>query len=69
MEGKTRFGEEIKNGVIGPVADGSIDELLTAHGAQTVIVVETPTIGVPLEKRVAAHGRIIQAYEELSSLL
>jgi ACT domain-containing protein len=69
MSGQTRFGEEIHGGVIGAVKDGSIDEMIAANGAKTVIVVETPAIRVPLEKRVRAHGRIIQAYEELLGYL
>lgn len=80
MEGVTRFGEKVTNGVIGEVPDGSVDELLSSKKiflngqvtdgpySLTVIVVETPTIEVPLEKRVQAHGNIISAYEELLAI-
>ncbi len=80
MSGSTRFGEEVHNGIIGPVNDGSVDELLAAPqiivdgkltkgpSAQTVIVIETPTIDVSLEKRVKAHEKIIQSYHLLLSL-
>lgn len=55
-----------------PVKDGSIDELLTSEtiivrgrrvkgpAAKTGIVVETSTVGVPIEKRIAAHAEIIR---------
>lgn len=60
-----------------PVVDGSVDQLLGADtvfmdgqwvkgpGARTVIVIETPTIGVPLEKRVMAHASILRNLERL----
>ncbi|HEX7017707.1 MAG TPA: hypothetical protein VF209_02255, partial [Patescibacteria group bacterium] len=78
--GTTRFGEKVTQGVVGPVADSSIDELLAAEmiilngqsqpgpKTKTVIVVETPTIEVPLATRIAAHSKIIQAYGELLQL-
>lgn len=77
LEGKTRFDEEIFAGVVGPVCDGSLDELLAsekiiAHGtvvpgphAPTVVVVETPTVGVSLETRIEAHGEIMKALGRL----
>ena len=85
LEGKTRFGEQIVDGVVSSddkgqrIRDGSIDELLASAklivdgreqagpAAKTVIVVETPTRGVPLAKRVDAHGAVIRALGELWS--
>lgn len=56
-----------------PVRDGSIDELLGSADkiildgkvvqkpiARTALVIETPTINLPLEKRVEAHGNILK---------
>jgi len=34
------------------------------NSAESVVVVETPIIRVPLGRRVRAHARIIQAYPE-----
>ena len=54
MAGKTRFDEPVEGGIIGPVTDSSIDELMSAHSvvtggstrpgpaARTVLVLETP---------------------------
>lgn len=73
MQGKTEKGEEIRNGVVANIVDSSIDELLSAKriilegkqalgpSAEKVVVVETRTIGVPLEKRVKAHGEILRS--------
>lgn len=72
MSGKTRFDEPIKDGIIGPVADSSIDELMSAPrvvaggqevpgpAAQTVLVFETPASALPLERRIAAHAALIR---------
>lgn len=72
--GITRFGELIIEGVVDNGPDGSVDELIAARrlvayreerekiAGKHVIVVETPTLHAPLERRVAAHGQIIQAY-------
>jgi hypothetical protein len=72
MDGKTRFGEPIERGIIGPVTDSSIDELLSAPGvvtggtqrpgpgAGTVLVLETPAAALPLERRVAAHAALLR---------
>jgi hypothetical protein len=77
MRGNTRFGEPINEGVISDVQDGSVDELLAARSiirdgrvapgpsARSVIVVETPTVSVPLAKRIKAHAAVIGAYDEL----
>jgi Succinylglutamate desuccinylase / Aspartoacylase family len=69
--GETRFGEPISNGIIGPVVDGSIDELLSAPqvvvdgqvqpgpGAHTVLVFETPAGNIDLKTRIAAHTALL----------
>jgi len=70
--GQTRFGETIIGGLIGPVSDGSIDELISARSilvagrpqagpaAQTVLVFETPADQVNLPRRVAAHQALLR---------
>jgi hypothetical protein len=85
MNGRTRFGEPIKDGVAAdengqPVKDGSLDELLTAEkiivagevvakaSALTCLVIETPTINVPLKRRVQAHSNILQRLRLLWAL-
>lgn len=72
MAGKTRFDELIAGGIVGPVVDGSIDELLSAPrvlvggrdlpgpAARTVLVFETPAAALPLERRIAAHAALIR---------
>lgn len=72
MGGKTRFGEDISGGIIGPVVDSSIDELMSSReivadgrpragpAARTVLVFETPAAALTLEKRVAAHLALIR---------
>jgi len=72
MDGQTRFGETIEKGVIGPVADSSIDELMSAASiiadgraipgprARTVLVFETPAAEFALEQRVAAHAALLR---------
>ncbi len=69
--GETRFGELVSNGIIGPVVDGSIDELLSAPqivvdgkiqpgpGAHTVLVFETPAGHIDLKTRIAAHAALL----------
>jgi hypothetical protein len=71
MDGETRFGEPIAGGIIGPVTDSSIDELMSAAtvvdgscsrpgpAAGTVLVFETPAAAIPLERRIAAHAALI----------
>jgi len=78
--GVTRFGENIINGVVNSLNDGSVDELLAApkifkNGkiaskpfSSSVIVVETPTVGLNLEKRIAVHSEILQNLEKLYRL-
>jgi len=70
--GHTRFGEPIEGGIIGPVTDSSIDELISATsilsegkpqagpGARTVLVFETPAKEVSLQKRIAAHDALLR---------
>lgn len=72
MEGETRFGEPIAGGIIGPVTDSSIDELMSAvtvladgcarpgPAAETVLVFETPAAAIPLERRIAAHAALLR---------
>jgi succinylglutamate desuccinylase/aspartoacylase family protein len=72
MSGRTRFDEPIAGGIVGPVIDSSIDELLSAPrvlvggrdlpgpAARTVLVFETPASALPLERRIAAHAALIR---------
>ena len=72
MDGATRFDEPIVRGIIGPVTDGSIDELLSARdvitdgerrrgpGAESVLVLETPAAALPLAQRVGAHASLLK---------
>ncbi len=72
MAGETRFGERIQSGIVGPVVDSSIDELMSAQSvlsggcarpgpaARTVLVFETPAAALPLERRAAAHAALIR---------
>jgi hypothetical protein len=72
MTGETRFAEKIVGGLIGPVQDSSIDELIEADtilvdgtphrgpSARTVLVFETPARELPLERRVAAHVALLR---------
>lgn len=72
MDGATRFDEPISQGIIGPVVDGSIDELMSAASvmvdsqvvagpdADTVLVFETPAAAIPFTQRVQAHAALLQ---------
>lgn len=72
MSGETRFGEPISGGIIGPVTDSSIDELMSSAGiicdgrnapgpaARTVLVLETPAAEFTLQQRVAAHRALVE---------
>jgi hypothetical protein len=74
--GTTRFEEPIEQGIIGPVVDSSIDELMSAAAvimdgrpapgprARTVLVFETPAAALPLERRVAAHAALLRRLAE-----
>ena len=71
MSGETRFGEPIEGGIIGPVIDGSVDELMSAAtiivdgraqpgpAAHTVLVFETPADKVSLQQRIDAHAALL----------
>ena len=73
MRGETRFGEVINGGIIGPVIDGSVDELMSATsvivdgrkqkgpGADTVLVFETPANRVSLRQRIAAQSALLKS--------
>jgi hypothetical protein len=80
MDGSTRFDEPINQGIIGPVVDGSIDELMSAASvwvdgevmtgpyADTVLVFETPAAALSLNQRVEAHAAVLeQIAAELSN--
>jgi hypothetical protein len=72
MSGETRFGEPISGGIIGPVIDDSIDELMSASSimvegeprpgpaARTVLVFETPADRIDLQKRIDAHAALLR---------
>ena len=72
MSGKTRFDEPVERGIIGPVTDSSIDELMSARSvvvhaaskpgpaATTVLVLETPAAALPLATRIAAHAALLR---------
>ncbi len=76
MDGVTRFDEPINQGIIGPVVDGSIDELMSAASimvdgqivpgpyAETVLVFETPAAAIPLPQRVQAHAALVKQLAE-----
>jgi hypothetical protein len=73
MSGETRFGEPINNGIIGPVIDSSIDELMAADSvivdgrvqagpaAGTVLVFETPAGQLKLPSRISAHAALLKS--------
>jgi len=80
MSGVTRFDEEISHGIIGPVIDSSVDELMSAAEVMvdgeirsgpatgTVLVFETPAGALPLDQRVKAHKALLQMLvKELSN--
>lgn len=78
MDGTTRFDETIAGGIIGPVVDSSIDELMSSPtiivdgrpaagpAAPTVLVFETPAAALPLAQRVRTHAALLR---RLASLL
>jgi hypothetical protein len=79
VQGQTRFGEEIVDGVIGPVTDSSIDELVGARqvlidgrarpgpAARTVLVFETPAKDMTLTRRKAAHLALLRRLAALTA--
>lgn len=72
LEGQTRFNEAISNGIVGPVNDSSIDELMSAEvlivsntlrpgpAANTVLVFETPAGELSLARRIEAHAALLR---------
>jgi predicted deacylase len=72
MDGTTRFDEPVSRGIVGPVTDSSIDELMGARqvivdgavragpGARAVLVLETPAAALPLGRRVAAQAALLE---------
>jgi len=77
-EGKTAFGERVVEGIVCDGSGGtmgSVDELFTAKkiwvegkmvdgpGVVGGLVVETPVLGVPLERRVRAQEGVVRAIE------
>jgi hypothetical protein len=78
--GRTRFGEDIADGVVGPQNDGSIDELLASGdvivdgrrmpgpAAETVIVIETPA-GMRLDARRDAHLAVLERLASFAASL
>lgn len=72
LDGYTRFEEQIEEGIVGPVADSSIDELMSAKeiivegapqagpAARTVLAFETPAGEIPLAQRVRAHETLLR---------
>lgn len=79
MTGKTRFGEHITGGVVGPQNDGSIDELLASESiivggktvpgprAETVIVIETPAAALTLDARRRAHLAVLECLRDVAA--
>ncbi len=78
MDGQTRFEEDIVDGIIGPVTDSSVDELMSAariwhNGAEsdgpaahTVLVFETPAAHLSIDQRIQAHAGLL---ERLTTLI
>jgi len=79
--GKDEEGRDIIGGIVDFKNDGSVDELMGSNkivfggrfweknSAESVVVVETPIIRIPLERRIRAHARIIQAYPEFWQMI
>lgn len=72
LEGTTRSGERYERGMIAPVHDGSIDEMLAAErimfrkklqagpAAESVIVIETNSCDVGLDERVNDQKKVLR---------
>lgn len=63
LSGKTDFDEAIQDGVVCGVSDGSIDELIASApgpAGRSVIVVETSSMKMGLERRVRLHRAVIR---------
>jgi hypothetical protein len=77
LEGQTRFGEEIVGGIVVPVTDSSIDELIgtreilvdgrshTKPAARTTLTFETPGKDATLARRVAAHLALLRSLADI----
>ena len=65
LSGRTDFDEEIRDGIVCGVQDGSIDELIASAGGRSVLVVETGSMKMGLERRVRLHRAIIGMLPEL----
>jgi hypothetical protein len=77
LDGQTRFGEKIRDGIIADAKDGSIDELLGSErilasgvpkkgpSARSVIVLETSSMRLPLEERKKVHAAVLRDAERL----
>jgi hypothetical protein len=76
-EGKTRFGETVKEGIVHVTQDGSIDELLGAStvvvdgvrrqgpAGASVLVLETSSMNTPLPARKKVHATVLASLGEL----
>jgi hypothetical protein len=72
LGGTTRFNEPVVDGIVGPVTDSSIDELIGAKeilvegrlqagpAARTVLAFETPAKDLALAQRKAAHLALLR---------
>jgi L-aminopeptidase/D-esterase-like protein len=79
LNGKTRFDETIVDGIIGPVVDSSVDELMSSAriivngqaqsgpAARTVLVFETPAKNTPLDQRISAHQGLVRKLTRIIS--
>lgn len=81
LQGTTRFGEVIADGVVSNVLDGSVDEMLASNSlivdgqavagpaAKSVVVVETPASRLSLPARIDIHANVIAALERFWGLV
>ncbi len=63
LSGRTDFAEPIQDGIVCGVRDGSIDELIASApgpAGRSVIVVETSSMKMGLERRVNLHRAVIR---------
>ena len=79
--GKTRYGQDIKEGITGRVSDGSIDELLASKhvivnneirrkpSAKSVITIETSTKNMPMKIRVKVHLGVLLSTEKFFDMI
>ena len=78
LDGATRFGEKVRNGVVSGVNDGSIDELLSSSfvivnherrvgpSGKSVLVVETSAKSTRLADRKKVHAAVIATLPALA---